>query len=903
MKIFFGLSLDRPVCPLPEWIGSGVVCAGPRKLLQLLEGFVGRAEEERDSDYLRVEDYRQALRAYLENSSDKVFYKDSFTADPFAVAAEMLARRDELLLAGWDFCATGAMPNRLLCLAGVEAGIRNDSIQLSRGFAERFTAIMQVLPQRRHPIAQIQLVEPRALFPVHWRRLLEILDRQGVIITEGDAVPELFANVPAGQENDLLRFQRLLAHGREATSRLQGDGSLVLLKGRRDTDLAAYFAAWAKRNPSWDPVLLLPDLSGTLDYALVQEGIPSLGLQTVSLARPALQALKLLPVFLWSPLDPFKLLEFVSLPVKPLEEELAARIARQLADKPGILGASWHAMIAEYFRDLDAGQFSPSETPLAIRRQYGIWFERRRYDSSGEAPKTDAIEMFQYLAKWAGEKYAAGEGGISMHLLRVQAQRIADLLFALPESHLSSLELERIIRTIYEAAPLQLRVQEQGSFTYAQEPGAILAPVDNLVWWNFCGGDPAFIFSRWSLLERQYLAQSGVDPDSPERERALLTWQKKRPVFLARKMLVLVMPAFSGGETMLPHALIGDLEAGFENLDPIIHEIGSRGALPGPGSLPEYVPLQQRRLGQPAPFIQLRKNMLLPRPQETFSSFETLLYFPHRWVFQYVLRLRKSAILSIVEERTLYGNLVHQLFEGLLRQPGLSSWDKVTVYNYIAAEVPGLLAREGAVLLLYGREPARVQFLKKVQHAAWSLVSLMRENGWETLGTEWPVEGSFADLEIRGRADVILRRGHEKAVLDLKWGGLTFRRASIKNREDLQLILYSALLDHSGPTPHSAYFIVENATLLARNNAAFQEVSAVDPKADYQEVHEEILRRMEATYKWRSVQLQEGRIEVRCSQTEAALNEHYTESLLDLLEMQKDNQRFEDYQTLISLVR
>jgi len=368
-------------------------------------------------------------------------------------------------------------------------------------------------------------------------------------------------------------------------------------------------------------------------------------------------------------------------------------------------------------------------------------------------------------------------------------------------------------------------------------------------------------------------------------------------------MLTLVLPAFSGGEAVLPHSLLGDLEAGFTNLDAVVLEIGQPAVLPVSGSLPGYVLLQQRLLGQPVPFIQLRKNVLLPRAQETFSSFETLLYFPHRWVFQYVLRLRKSAILSIVEERTLYGNLVHQLFEGLLRQPGLSSWDKASVYNYIAAEVPGLLAREGAVLLLYGQEPARAQFLKKVQHAAWSLVSLLRENGWETLGTEWPVEGRFADLEIRGRADIVLQRGAEKAVLDLKWGGLTFRRTSIKNREDLQLILYTALLEHEGPVPHSAYFIVENATLLTRNNDAFQDISAVDPKADYQEIHREILRRMEATYRWRSVQLQQGQIEVRCSQTEAALNEHYQESLLDLLEMQKDNQRFEDYQTLINLVR
>ena len=109
MKIFFGLSLDHPVCPLPEWIGSGVVCVGPRKFLQLLEGFVGHRHEEKEVDYLRVEEYRQALREYMSNLNGAVFYRDSFSADPFAVAAEMLARRDELLLAGWDFCMKAAI--------------------------------------------------------------------------------------------------------------------------------------------------------------------------------------------------------------------------------------------------------------------------------------------------------------------------------------------------------------------------------------------------------------------------------------------------------------------------------------------------------------------------------------------------------------------------------------------------------------------------------------------------------------------------------------------------------------------------------------------------------------------------------------------------------------------------
>lgn len=903
MKIIFGLSLDRPLCPLPEWIEEGVGCVGPRKFLQLLEGYLGLQQITRETDYLRVEEYRQAIRAYLDKAVGEVFFRNAFLADPFAVAAELLSRRDELLLAGWDLRSDTVMPPRLACLAGIEEGLREGGFPLSVGFAERLTSVLYILPYRYCPIDRIALVEPRNLFPVHWRRLLAILEEKGVEVVEHVLLPEWLDRSPATGDTDLRRFQRLLAFGQVEGSRLQGDGSLILLKGRRDTDLAAYFAAWAKRDPDWAPVLLLPDLSGTLDYALVQEGLPSLGLQSASLARPALQALKLLPVFLWQPVDLYRLLEFVSLPVKPLEEELAARIARKLAETPGIMGESWRAMIGEYFRDLESGQYMPAEPVSAIRKQYQFWFERRRYDSAGVAPKGDALEMFRYLADWAGEKYGKGEGGISLLPLRVQAQRIVELLEALPERSLSLLELERIVRTIYEAAPIQMREQEKGSFAYAQEAGAIPGEVDSLVWWNFCQDDPAFIFSRWSTEERAYLESKEIYPDGPQRVNALLLWQRKRPVFLAQNKLVLVLPTFSEGAEMVPHPLLGDLEAGFESLDPIILDIEKPVSGMVLSKLPEYKEVQHRQLGQPEPFILLRKNVLLPREEETFSSLETLLYYPHRWVFRYALRLRKSAILSIVEDNTLYGNLSHRLFEGLLRQPGLVQWEKADVFAYIAREAPDLFVREGSVLLLYGREPARVQFVKKVQYAAWSLISLLKSNQWEPEGAEMPLSGNFAGLQINGRADIVLRRGTEKVVLDLKWGGHRYREERLRNREDLQLTLYAKLLGGEGPLPHSAYFIVENGRLVARNNLAFKEITAVEPKADHEAIQKEILSRMEATYAWRLEQLRQGQVEVRCGRTEAALNDHYQESLLEILEMRKDDGRFEEYQTLINLVR
>ena len=71
-------------------------------MLHLLESYLGLSGHPNNIDYLRIEQYRQALKALLEKQPD-AFFAASYEADQFATATELLDRRDELLLAGWNF--------------------------------------------------------------------------------------------------------------------------------------------------------------------------------------------------------------------------------------------------------------------------------------------------------------------------------------------------------------------------------------------------------------------------------------------------------------------------------------------------------------------------------------------------------------------------------------------------------------------------------------------------------------------------------------------------------------------------------------------------------------------------------------------------------------------------------
>ena len=204
-------------------------------------------------------------------------------------------------------------------------------------------------------------------------------------------------------ESDLSIFKKTLlriAGIKKAT--LKGDGSLVIIRSPRETEAATFLAKLFQQNQDFHPLCLIPEKNRALDNALIQEGLPSLGILSASLARPSLQILKLIPAFLWRPIDPFKIMEFVSLAVKPLADDLAELIAVQMAQRPGLNSDSWRFMVRNYFSDLKNRENSDASIdPKQIEDQYKFWFERKRYDANKAVPIKEVIEIFDYLARWA----------------------------------------------------------------------------------------------------------------------------------------------------------------------------------------------------------------------------------------------------------------------------------------------------------------------------------------------------------------------------------------------------------------------------------------------------------------------------------------------------------------------
>ena len=395
---------------------------------------------------------------------------------------------------------------------------------------------------------------------------------------------------------------------------------------------------------------------------------------------------------------------------------------------------------------------------------------------------------------------------------------------------------------------------------------------------------------------------------NPKNENELLLWQRPRPFLHCQKQIILIIPEMVNGSTVYTHPLYDELEACFNNLETVTFNLDSKvgqAAFEEHFKLPQLIELEAKKLGKPQAFIEIKSaEKLGQNEEESFSSLDALFYYPYKWVFRHKIKLRKSSILSIVKDITLMGNLSHRFFELMFKKENdIDSWNRNDVNEWIDASAKKLLSKEGAVLLMYGREPEKIAFLNRVKYAAWSLISMIRANGWKVQKTEAKLNGKFSNIAMKGIADLVLERGDELAVIDLKWRGASRRQMMIKNEEDLQLVMYSRLLTAEDTWAHTAYFILENGKMISRNELAFKEAIPVAPSSDHEAINQHIYEMMEKTYQWRLNQLKAGKIEVRTAQTASELEEIYgNDELIEILEMRKENAMFDDYRTLINLV-
>jgi RecB family exonuclease len=865
MIIQFGLALDRLLPAIPQ-TRFGYVTAGPGTFLSILETQLGLAAPAA-APTTRLVQYRACVKQF---DSPKRFYHASFQVDDLSVARTLLNWRDEWYLAGWQGTFSQKAGRRLRDMAEVEALAGK---QVSPCFGQRLQAAINALKGRKTQIEKIELLDALPDLPHLWRQLLSFFE---VVEMDVDRRP-----LPASTQSDLARLQKALLGlnqkraAKPEKTRLSGDGSVVVLAARSKEVSARLIAEHVRSTRQKADLALLTGPNGDrFDEALESVAEARCGFENASHWRPVLQVLPLAMNLLWQPPDPYLLLQFLNHPMGPLPKRFRKKLAAAVLDAPGIGGRPWQDALQEIMQYESKKRKADKQRLKQIREEIDFWVAGPRFDPDQGAPLDVIVERGNQIADWLGKmRWVDAESPDQMlHIsAHSQARDLCQALEHLAAQGLESIQQIQLNRLLDEVSgagtPLADRISECGHVQATDNPAVFADAVDEVVWWDF--GMPALPKPYpWTRSERSELAAHGVllQTLDDRLEYEARTWL--RPVLSAQKRILFIMHDSDDEHHPLWDQITtcahGWVEMDAEEL------IQAGGKLPGLAV--NSTALDYRPLPGFKRWWNIKDAKLIGRrSQESYSSLETFVKYPYQWVLKYKARLKEGSLAALPSGNLLKGSLVHRLIEDFFTTN--KNWHKLSdkqIGQWLQVNTPVLLEQEGALLLGPGQTVEREAFTRTADRALLALVDALKGAGVKQVAVESRASGKFAGGRLTGYIDMLLKdAAGREIVLDVKWGGYNYRMADLKKNMHLQLAVYAHLRKQatkSATWPPQAYFIIEDAQILAQDDGAFP--AAVLFPADSGETVKDLWRRFEATWKWRRAQLDQGLIEVTVDGTD-----------------------------------
>lgn len=807
MNLVFGLGADGRTWPeTADAVGGidhGVV--GPQGLVSLIEAQLGLGGPA-VSRPARVASWLTKLRA----AGPGRFWDRSFGKDAWSTAGTLLDWRDALVAGGWTGQRIG-MPRVDDLADAAQAGA-----PLPPGLSDRLALAARSLADRPGlRIASLTLIEPRPLLPPAVARLVHALEAAGAEVTASAAA----TLAPSG--SDLRRVQDALSGGDREP--LTGDGSLVVIESDTALMAAEAVADWLAAG-SADAVIVAPDGdTALLDRALKARGLPALGLSDGSPWRGALQVLPLAFAAAWRPFNARALLDLMVLPRPPISRWAARRLARTLAEQPGLGGPAWLETWADLevrLLALNASDDDPRGKTDRTLAEWRSWTEVGLHDRTPGMPLEAVREIAGRVAAWAIRIDAGAQDPLLLGVASA-AGALVDAAARLELAEIPALLLERVIgQVLAEGVSNPAHIAETGALRAVRTPGALWGPASRVIWWDFHGPGEKVSSEPWDRAEREALAAAGVALETPADASTRIGSSYVRVVMNAAEQLLLVRPALAGDDQTTAHPLAHQLRPVLDGAaDGVLFQAERLLTVP-------TVDLARRSLCRtqvdtldppsavPLWTVAADLSATLERRVESATSLDRLFNCQMGWFAQDVLGLRRGRHADLPEASQLFGTLAHEIARRLLPPgpppplSGVRAAASALFDELLPAMAAPLAQPEHAGELAAARE--------QVPEAMEALVRLLHERGLEIVGAELPREGRFGDLPLTGRIDLMVRRGAEVAVLDLKWTRSDRRYVSmVADGAAVQLAVYHALARADGAVAPGGYFLLRQRRVVA----------------------------------------------------------------------------------------
>lgn len=783
-------------------LASGLVNqirGGPETLLGWLETQLGlptAAVHKAD----RITEYAVAL----DTVEDSVIAASMHT-DRWATASELLSRRDELLLAGWDETDSDDLPKVVRDLAQAANGrtfvFPSDATRLQRVIEA--LDLGQVLPPH-----QCVLHDPPEQWPVVWRHVLAKLN----VVDASD-------HQPHGTAGSALHTSQsvVLGGGSEA---IEQDATFRYVHTRSQSAAAEMVAAVLAKAPEKLSTTIIccedDDLAVRLDACLSRVGLPTTGASAWSRAHPVLQVLPLSLALCYEPVDPQALLDFLTLPLRPLPRRAAARLATALTEEPGLGSSAWDAAIEELCDETN-------DPERKLREQLEAWLLCERIPRGSDIPSRLVRTRCGLVAKWAvGRAALLGEDDNSRSELIDALQiagRQASLLGELAENQGTALSEPQLARLLEEALASGVEttpcIEAEGGPIRVRSLAEIDSPCDRLIWLGLGTADAAGC--RWSTDQLRQLRDARVEVDDGSNVLSSLRSAEARGYGYVKEAFLAVLlpqdldrrwhPLWLAVRGLLPEQDI-EQPAVFEDLV----TAGDVNAL-----APFTFACQEVEIEPPQParpLWDIPVDLLSDRETVSASELQDRLACPLKWTLNYQARLRASTIAELPGDFQLKGTFCHSILERVFAGGG----DLPTVDDAVArvgAAFDERLPRDAAPLAQPDKYFERERLRGELKNATRVLIDTLASGGYRIAGLEVALAGAAFGKTLIGSIDcVAVQDNGEEAIIDFKYAGRSKYYSLIEEGRAVQLATYAyGRSTADGTFPAVAYLVLADGLL------------------------------------------------------------------------------------------
>lgn len=792
--------------------------------------------------------YFDAVSQYMKATPKNVLAA-SFKISGLSTSEAILAWRDELRMAGWDFYGA-EISNRLAVIVGVEEYFRK-SLKTLPGvnggcdLAGRLHIVTDQIAVQKLDCKNVTITLPCSidyLRPFE-KELIKAIENQGATVT--------LLQQAAASSNNLSAVRALLASNENKQIQLSSsneDKSFLIwrfpdekaaneylsYKNLEDTDV--WINASNKEMDDWLRLMSKPSTGSTMDDC-----------------SPQLTQMFIMGIGMFgNPLNVKTLVEWLNMPLHPMGKYFREKLAEAIASEGGYRNETCKTLIAKYIKG-DFVYLNEEQRKLPEEEQQKLREEdtkKRKQQvacylpsmTKTDALKTETLRTFaSSLAAWCRNynHQLKEKGGNALWIEQLSSvASMADAFCIL----LNSVETETVdekvvdswVSTIYQKASFTNAVAEKGCRTVVGSPAKLISTSHKTIWMGVEGDqgqhlECSFLYpsEKEALTENKYITGWAQDMERKYHESMLLT-----PFRMTDGQLILVICDRRGGEATQKHPLVVRLEQQISNLDVVTVY---------PQIPNEELSIISKITNTKADCeIEFEHADLLQWPDHLSpTSIDTLVEYPLDYLLEQLLHIEADSKAQMSNVRATMGNVAHEVIERLFKPRDEARYSKPQdIEQRIKSEFEDVftetLEAKGAILLLAENKLKGKLLHEQLKECLKVLLEILKDNDLKVTGCERFVK-DFMDLglptavdkdgnevkrDVLGFIDMTLEDNTGRPIVfDFKWtSSRKYYQGLLSDNRSIQLEMYRRMLagETRDQVERVGYFLMPEARLYSK---------------------------------------------------------------------------------------